>query len=86
MLLPTVWLHGADARPLPTVVMTNRTVITQSCLVEIPRDAVIADRSGDGALILAADNITIRFKPGAILRGAAPDQSWDRLEIGRAHV
>ena len=80
MLLPAVLLQGADARSLPTLVITGRTVITQSCLVEIPPGAVIGDRCGDGALILGADGITIRFKPGAILRGAAPNQPWDRLE------
>lgn len=80
MLLPAVLLHGADARSLPTVVITGRTVITQSCLVEIPPGTVIGDRRGEGALIFGADGITVRFKPGAILRGAAPDHPWDRLE------
>ena len=80
MLLLAALLHAADRTALPTVLITGRTVITQSCLVEIPPASVIADRNGDGALILAADNITIRFKLGAILRGAAPDQPWDRLE------
>ena len=80
MLLLAALLHAADRTALPTVLITGRTVITQSCLVEIPPATVIADRNGDGALILAADNITIRFKLGAILRGAAPDQPWDRLE------
>jgi hypothetical protein len=80
MLLHTLLLQGASARPLPTVVLTGRTVLTQSCLVEIPPGVVIGDRSGEGALILAADGITVRFKRGAILRGAAPNQPWDRLE------
>jgi len=80
MLLPALLLQGADARSLPTLVITGRTVITQSCLVAIPPGTVIGDRDGDGALILGADGITMRFKPGAILRGAAPDHPWDRLE------
>ena len=65
MLLPAVLLQGADARSLPTLVITGRTVITQSCLVEFPPGVVIGDQTGDGALILGADDITIRFKPGA---------------------
>jgi parallel beta-helix repeat protein len=73
-------LWAANSTPLPTLVVThNDTVITQSCLVEVPSRMAIEDRDGSGALLIHADHITVRFKPGAVLRGAPPDKPWDQL-------
>ena len=73
-------LPAANARFLPTVVVTrDNTVISQSCIVEISPGIVIEDRDGDGVLHVTADNITVRFKRGSVLRGAAPDKPWDEL-------
>ena len=65
---------------IPTIIVTHDdTVITQSCWVEIPHGMVIADANGDGVLHVAANNVTVRFKPGSELRGAPISTPWDQL-------
>lgn len=71
---------NAPAAELPVVQVTNDDVaITQSCIVEIPTGTVIADTNNDGVIHVAADNVTIRFADGSVLRGASPDTPWDHL-------
>ena len=54
----------------PIITLTNDdTVITQSCIVEIA--SAIEDANQNGVLHIKADNITVRFKDGSALRGAA---------------
>ena len=66
---------------LPVLQVTHDdTVITQSCWVEIPPSAVIADTNGNGVIHIGADGITIRFRPGSVLRGADPATPWDQLK------
>ena len=62
------------------VVTRDNTVITQSCVVEIPPDMVIADADGNGVIQIGADGITVRFQPGSVLRGAEPATPWDQLK------
>ncbi len=70
----------ATAADLPTVRVTaDNTAITQSCLIEIPPGAVIADVNGDGVLHVRASNMAIRFKAGSQLRGASTNTPWDQL-------
>ncbi len=72
---------GGGTSKWPTVVVTHDdTVITQSCWVEIPPGTVIADANGDGVIQLGADGITVRFRPGSELRGAAANKPWDELK------
>ena len=74
------FLPAGNATPLPTVVVErDNTIITQSCIVEIPAGRVIEDKEGNGALVIGADRITVRFRQGALLRGAASDKRWDQL-------
>lgn len=63
---------------LPVVTLTSDdTVITQSCIVEI--SAVVRDANQNGVLHIEAGNITVRFKAGAVLRGAAAGTLWNEL-------
>jgi parallel beta-helix repeat protein len=55
------------------------TMITQSCVVQIPAGRVIPDTNTNGVLHLAADDITVRFAPGSALRGTGPETPWDQL-------
>lgn len=71
---------STDASALPIVTLTHDdTVIRRSCEIRIPPGTVIADTNGDGVLHIAADNVTLRFAPGAILRGAPPETPGDQL-------
>lgn len=65
---------------LPVIrVNADDTVITQSCVVEIPTGRIIADSNGDGVIQIKADNVVVRFKAGSVLRGAPPATPWDQL-------
>jgi len=62
----------------PVLVVTkDDTVITQSCVVEIT--SPITDANQNGILHIRADDITVRFKTGSALRGAAAGTPWDEL-------
>ncbi len=69
----------------PTVNLTaDHTKIAQSCIIHIAPGTVIADADGDGVIEVDADNITIEFDQGSLLKGAAtgtgPNQvPWDQL-------
>lgn len=67
-----------SALAAPVVTLTkDDTVITQSCVVEI--SGPIADANQNGVLHIKADNITVRFKAGSALRGAAAGTPWNEL-------
>ncbi len=69
---------GAD-EPLPTLVISgDNTVISKSCVVVIPPGAILADADSDGVLHVAADDITIVFAPGSVLRGSAETLAPER--------
>ncbi len=61
------------------IVSADDTVITQSCVVQIAADSVIEDANQNGVLQVDADNVTIRFQAGTVLRGAAKETPWDQL-------
>lgn len=73
-----VRLLAADPLPERTITADD-TVLTQSCRVVIDPALVIPDANNDGVLHIAADNITIEFAPGTILRGAPANTPWDTL-------
>jgi parallel beta-helix repeat protein len=69
------------AAELPRLTLTtDDTRISESCLVEIPADLVIADTNQNGVLHVAADGVRVEFAPGTVLRGAPSDTPWNRLE------
>ena len=70
---------GTGRKPPVITVVHDDTAIAESCLIDIAPDTVIEDRNQNGVLHVAADGITIRFKPGAVLRGAATGTPWDQL-------
>lgn len=75
---PLPWDKHAD---LPVLQLTHDdTVITQSCWVEISPGTVIADTNGNGVIHIGADGITVRFRPGSVLRGADSATPWDQLK------
>ena len=78
---------------LPTkVISSDDTRITASCEIEIAPGVVIEDTNQNGVIHIDADHITVRFKPGSVLRGASPSVSWDQLQgigiraNGRRHI
>lgn len=70
---------------LPDVLLTRDNLrITRSCRVIVPEGFIIPDADGDGVLQILADNITVEFAQGSVLRGAtvgdAPGLTpWDAL-------
>lgn len=66
---------------LPVVTVTkDDTVIAESCVVRIPADTVISDRSRDGAIRIGASNIEVIFEDGSVLRGSDHDATPDSFE------
>ena len=69
----------------PTVTLTHdNTSITESCTIVIPPGTIIPDTDGNGVLHIAADDISVTFAPGSVLRGATVGDAerqtpWDRL-------
>ncbi len=69
----------------PTVNLTaDHTKIAQSCIVHIAPGTVIADADGAGVIEIDADNITVEFEQGSLLKGAATGTGstqvpWDQL-------
>jgi hypothetical protein len=74
MVIP---LPPGRAAPQAIRLTKDDTVVTQSCIVEIP--STIEDANRNGLLHVQADNITIRFKEGSVLRGAATGTPWNEL-------
>ncbi|MBL9126745.1 MAG: right-handed parallel beta-helix repeat-containing protein [Verrucomicrobiales bacterium] len=84
---------ACSAAGLPKVTVTHDdTVIRESCEIVIPPGTVIADSNGNGVLRIEADDVTVRFAAGSVLRGAAEGTPWDGLRgigirvIGRRGV
>lgn len=65
------------AAPRLLVVSHDDTVVTESCVIEIP--AVVADTNGNGVIQVGADGVTLVFRSGTALRGAPAGTPWDRL-------
>src|SRR4051812_26391001 len=70
---------------LPIVtVSSDHTPVTRSCIIRVAPDGVIADADGEGVIQINADNVTIEFEKGTVLKGAVagtgPKQTpWDQL-------
>lgn len=85
MLTPLLIALLAPCDDLPVVVVDCDNVrITESCIVRIPEGTVIPDADGDGVIHVAGHDITVRFEPGAVLRGARVGDTtglspWDSL-------
>jgi parallel beta-helix repeat protein len=78
-LLPAIFEMSAEAAQQVITLTKDDTAITQSCVIEIPSGAVIEDANQDGVLHINADNVTVRFKSGAELRGAGSGTPWNQL-------
>lgn len=84
MLLP-LFAAAVIGQAAPTITLTHdNTSITESCTIVIPPGTIIADADGNGVLHVDADDVTITFAAGSVLRGAdageGPRQTpWDRL-------
>jgi parallel beta-helix repeat protein len=74
--LPLALSQTFAAPPLVTLTHDD-TIITQSCIVEIA--SVIEDTNRNGVLHIKADNITVSFKAGSVLRGAVAGTPWNEL-------
>lgn len=73
------WL-AFQSPDLPVVEVTSdNTEITQSCLIRIAPDLVIADSDHNGVLHIVANGITVAFEAGTVLRGAADGTPGDTL-------
>lgn len=70
----------ADSRLSTKVITADDTRITASCEVEIATGLVIQDKNHNGVILIDADNVTVRFKPGSVLRGAPLATPWDQLQ------
>jgi parallel beta-helix repeat protein len=60
------------------VLQTGHTLITNSCRIAVPNEAILEDTTGAGVIEIGASNIRIQFVKGSVLRGSptnrAPDQ------------
>jgi parallel beta-helix repeat protein len=66
--------------PLPHLTLTrDDTVITQSCIIDLPLGAIFQDRNNNGVLQIEADDIRVRFANNAELRGATNNTPWNQL-------
>ncbi len=71
-------LVSANSIAAPVIKLTvDDTVITQSCVVEIA--GPVTDANQNGVLHIKADNVTVTFKAGSVLRGAAAGTPWNEL-------
>ena len=62
------------ADPLPDfIVEHDNTPVDHSCRVVIKSGAVVADPDLNGVIHVEADDITIEFAEGSVLRGASAD-------------
>ena len=79
-LIPLFLALPLSAASLPEVRVTaDDTVITRSCRIVIPPGTVLSDANTNGVIQIAADNITIEFTPGCVLRGAPETADGDTL-------
>lgn len=69
----------ALAPPVITV-SADDTEITGSCLIRIAPGKPIADGNNDGVIHIVADDITVEFEKGSVLRGAGPETRGDQLK------
>jgi parallel beta-helix repeat protein len=69
--------QGAELPPLE--LRHDDTLVTNSCRIVIAPGTVVADTNGNGVLQLAADDLTIEFAPGSVLRGAPGGTPPDEL-------
>ncbi|MCC6950939.1 MAG: right-handed parallel beta-helix repeat-containing protein [Phycisphaerales bacterium] len=85
MLTPLVISLLVQHADLPVVVVDRDNVrITESCIIRVPEGTIIPDTDGDGVIHVVADDVTVRFEPGAVLRGASVGDTpglaaWDTL-------
>lgn len=85
MLTPLVISLLVPHADLPVVVVDRDNVrITESCIIRIPEGTIIPDRDGNGVIHVVADDVTVRFEPRAVLRGASVGDTpglaaWDTL-------
>ncbi len=79
-LIPLFLALPVAAASLPEVRVTaDDTVITRSCRIVIPPGTVLSDANTNGVIQIAADNITVEFTPGCVLRGAPETADGDTL-------
>jgi parallel beta-helix repeat protein len=77
-------LAAATCEPPVVNVAADHTSITRSCLIHIDPGAVIADPDGNGVIQIDADDLTVEFEQGSVLRGAGAGTGqgqtpWDQL-------
>ncbi len=68
---------AVTANPPTLEVTADNTVISRSCRVVIPMDAVIKDTDGNGVIQVGAPDIEIEFTAGSVLRGSPPETRPD---------
>jgi hypothetical protein len=74
----------APEPPPIVVVESDNVVLSSSCRVRIPPGTIIPDTDANGVIHVGANDITIEFTPGSVLRGARVGEGgdavpWDRL-------
>lgn len=76
-----VFTIGAGASAdLPIIeIVSDDTIIDRSCLVRIAPGTVIADANGNGVIRIQGSDLTIRFEPGSVLRGAPVGTPGDAM-------
>lgn len=85
MLTPLVISLLVQYADLPVVVVDRDNVrITESCVIRVAEGTIIPDTDGNGVIHVVADDVTVRFEPGAVLRGAGVGDTpglaaWDTL-------
>lgn len=85
MLTPLVISLLVPHADLPVVVVDRDNVrITESCIIRIPEGTIVPDTDGNGVIHVVADDVTVRFEPGAVLRGVRVGDTpglaaWDTL-------
>lgn len=77
---PTAFTTQPAGENLPVIEVKGDNVkITSSCIVRIAPGTVIADADNNGVIQIDADDVTVRFEEGSVLRGAAAETAWDTL-------
>jgi nitrous oxidase accessory protein NosD len=73
-------IAGVLSPELPIVDVTaDDTIVDRSCELRIAPGTVIADVNGDGVVRVTAPDVTVRFQPGSVLRGAAAGSAGDAM-------
>lgn len=84
--LLTTWIcasflwAGAHTELTEIYVTTDDVRITESCLVVISPDTVVADTNGNGVIQIVASDIEVTFAPGVRLQGAPHGRRPDTYE------